>query len=74
MIEMEEFYPWCGLCWWAVWYAVIDFTPHIDLLVGTPVVFLVESCTAVMWQNRKHSQLCRMSQDIQRILLWGQES
>ena len=71
MIEMEEFYPWCGLCWLVVWYAVIDFTPHIDLLVGTLVVFLLD---AVIWQNDKHSQLCRMSQDIQRILLWGHES
>ena len=78
MIEMEEFYPW----WWLMrdggavgcWWPVIDFTPHIDLLVGTLVVFLLESCDAVIWQNRKHSQLCRMSQDIQRILLWGQES
>jgi hypothetical protein len=47
MNEMEEFYPWWWLmrdggavvCWWAVW-PVIDFTPHIDLLVGTHVVFI----------------------------------
>jgi hypothetical protein len=46
--EMEEFYPW----WWLmreggavfvgglVGWPVIDFTPHIDLLVGTFVVFI----------------------------------
>jgi hypothetical protein len=84
MIEMEEFYPWWWLmrdsgavvCWWVVW-PVIDFTPHIDLLVGTHVVFIryFSPCDdAELTVLGVLPDDCRMCQEFKILVwLWEQE-